>query len=82
MRCGPGTRRLDRREVTEAFTDLELLDFLPQHGGLRPAEIEEALTEAGTPEELKQRARDFLLGVANKSSINQGRSNHDGNPRP
>jgi hypothetical protein len=77
VRCGPGTHRLDRREVAEAFKDLGLLAYLPQHGGLRPAEIEHALAEAGTPEELKQRAREFLLGIASKSPINQSRSNNE-----
>lgn len=77
VRCGPGTRQLDRGEVTEAFKDLGLLAYLPQHGGLRPAEIEDALAEAGTPEELKQRAHEFLLGIASKSPTNQNRSNHE-----
>lgn len=45
---------------------------LPPHGGLRPWEIEEALAGAGTPEQLKQRARDFLMGLAENFLINKG----------
>ncbi len=63
---------LDRREVTEAFTDLGLMHLLPQNGGLRPAEIEEALAEAGTPEELKQRTLDFLTLLAKRSCVDRG----------
>lgn len=66
VRCSSG--HLDRREVTEAFTDLGLLHLLP-HGEIRPAEIEETLAEAGTPAELKRRTRDFLLGVAATASF-------------
>lgn len=64
--------RLDRREVTLAFTDLGLMHLLPQHGSLRPAEIEEALAEAGTPEELKQRTLDFLTDLAKRSCVDRG----------